>query len=189
MSRRLRYLAIGSSVVSVFLIACGSGSSATTGDSVSSSPRGSSSQKTPHEELHPLSSPKSPGCSSGSASVGPGPSKIRFSVRCWAPPKGSVVRFSLSRSGFARIPHHPSIIGPGAESRYGSCSRRHKQVVDCEARIDGWVTIKGELGVTPANRCSQSISITVVQQSACKGPTCPAGASVRELWSGPPRGC
>lgn len=189
MSRRLRYLPVGSSVVSVFLIACGSGSSATTDNGVSSSPRESSSQQAPHKELHPLNSPKSPGCSSGSASVGSSPSTIRFSVRCWAPPKGRVVRFSLSRSGFARIPHHPSVVGPGAESRYGFCGRRSKQVIDCEARIDGRATIGGELGVTPANRCSQSISITVVQQSACKGPTCPTRASIRELWSGLPRGC
>lgn len=189
MSRRQRYLVIGLSVLSLLLIACGSGSSATTGHGVSTSSTSSDGTGAFGEEAHTQNGGKSAGCTSGSASVGSDEATIRFSVRCWAPPRGAVVRFSLSRSGFARVPHHPSIVGPGAESRYGFCGRRRKQVIDCEARIDGQATVKGEFRVTPATRCSQSVSITVVRPSVCAGPDCPTGTTIRQLWSGLPRGC
>lgn len=133
--------------------------------------------------------PKSATCTGATVEVGAAPGTVSFRVRCWAPAHGGTVGFSLSRSGFTGASRHPAVQGPGARTRFGSCTRRRKQIFDCEARIDGWVEISGEIRVPETTRCSRPITITVAQASSCKGPDCPAAAGVKALWSGPPRGC
>lgn len=179
----MRYGLVGCSVLVVLLTACGGGSSA-----APTAGQGSTASAAP-ERPAARNLSKQPGCFSAAVAVGSRPGEVRLTVSCDAPAKGDLVRFSVSRSGFAHVPRHLSVRGPGAESRYGSCGRRRKQVVDCQARAAGRVTIAGSLFVAPADRCSREISITVVEPSTCGGSTCPSGSSTRELWSGPPRGC
>lgn len=130
-----------------------------------------------------------PTCTSGRTVVGSDSGAIRFIVECWGPAKGALVGFSLSRQGFQRMSRHPVIIGAEAEKRYGFCDRRRVEIIDCEARIHGKVTIEGEVEVSPAGRCSSDISISVVEPSRCTDRDCPSGVVTRQLTAGIPRGC
>jgi hypothetical protein len=73
---------------------------------------------------------------------------VRFVVHCKGPTGGGLVRFSVSRSGFAEVCHHPTVTGPGALAAYGLCHRERKQLIDCAARADGAVPVAGRADVT-----------------------------------------
>jgi hypothetical protein len=41
----------------------------------------------------------------------------------------------------------------------------------------------------PKTRCSEDISVTVVESSECNGSACPEDAVVRQMFKGLPAGC
>lgn len=128
-------------------------------------------------------------CVDAKVSVGPGASEVRFRVACRAPARGGRVRFSVGRRHLGRFSHHPSVRGPGAERRYGSCSRRLKEVIDCQSLINGRVEVVGMIATSPKTRCSEDISVTVLESSQCNGSACPEDAVVRQMFKGLPAGC
>jgi hypothetical protein len=157
----------------VLVTACGESSSATTaGDGQS------------HKPIHH----HGVACWSASVTLA-GENGVRFTVRCRGPKGGGLVRFSVSRSGFTGIGHHPTVTGRGALTRHGLCRREHRQVIDCRARAEGAVTIKGLAGVAADRLCMQPVSVTTAIASKCRGQTCPTQGSTAELWSDVPRGC
>lgn len=128
-------------------------------------------------------------CVDAKVSLGRGAGEVRFAVACRAPARGGRVGFSVGRRHLGRFSHHPSVRGPGAERRYGSCRRRLKEIIDCESRIDGRAKIVGMIVVNPKTRCSEDISVTVVESSECNGSACAEGAVVRQMFKGLPAGC
>lgn len=128
-------------------------------------------------------------CVDANVSAGRGPGEVRFAVACRASANGGRVGFSVGRRHLGRFSHHPSVKGPGAQRRYGSCRRRLKEIIDCESRIDGRVEIVGMIAVNPKTRCSEDISVTVVEPSKCTGNVCPSDLVVRQMFRGLPSGC
>lgn len=167
-------------VVICLLAACGGASSpAFTGTSggVDNSARGGG-------EKLPVTT-----CIDAEVRAGRGGAEARFAVTCRAAARGGRVRFSVGRRYIGHFSQHPSVRGPGAERHYGSCTRRLKEIVDCQSRVDGRVTITGMIEVDPKTRCSEAISVTVIEPSECNRGACPEGAVVRQLFKGLPAGC
>jgi hypothetical protein len=128
-------------------------------------------------------------CVDAKVSVGRGAGEVRFAVACRASARGGRVGFSVGRRHLGRFSHHPSVRGPGAERRYGSCTRRLKEIIDCQSRINGKAEIVGMIAVNPKTRCSEDISVTVIEPSECNRNACPEGAVVRQMSKGLPAGC
>jgi hypothetical protein len=138
-----------------------------------------------------------PGCSSARAFTGPQRGEIEFVAKCWASSRGQVVGFSLASSplksggsapDIKRFDRHPASTGRGAVKPYGVCRPREKALL-CSARAHGPIEISGAIHVSPAIRCSISITITVVVPPRCAGNTCPADLATEFLYRGKPRGC
>lgn len=170
-ARRLALLAAAAFAL-ILVPACGESSSATTGGGQ------------PHRSTHP----HGVACWSASVTVA-GEDGVRFMVRCNGPKDGGLVHFSVSRSGFTKIGRYPRVSGRGALARHAVCRRERKQVIDCQARAKGAVTVKGLANVVADSRCTEPVSITTVVASKCRGQICPNQASTVELWSDIPRGC
>jgi hypothetical protein len=128
-------------------------------------------------------------CVDAKVSVGRGAGEVHFVVACRASARGGRVGFSVGRRHLGRFSHRPSVRGPGAERRYGSCTRRLKEIIDCQSLINGRVKIVGMIAVNPKTHCSEDISVTVVEPSECNGNACPEGAVVRQMFKGLPAGC
>jgi hypothetical protein len=168
---------IAAALVLAFAAACGADGSSGSGGASGAVPGAA-----PRPAHHGV------GCWSASAAVA-GDEDVRFVVHCTGPKVGGLVRFSVSRTGFAGVGRHPAVVGPGAGASRGICRRERKQVIDCKARADGPVTVTGRAAVIPGSRCAQPVSITTTPASKCNGPTCPNQVSTIELWSDLPRGC
>jgi hypothetical protein len=172
---------LASCMMGVFLFAaCGGTSSpASTGTSVG----GESAARSRGEKLPATT------CVDAKVSVGRGEGEVRFAVACRASARGGRVGFSVGRRLLGRFSHHPSVSGPGAKRRYGSCARRLKEIIDCQSFIDGRVKMVGMIAVNPKTLCSEDISVTVVESSECSRNACPEGAVVRQMFKGRPAGC
>lgn len=128
-------------------------------------------------------------CVDAKVSVGREAGEVRFTVACRASARGGRVGFSVGRRHLGRFSHHPSVRGPGAERRYGSCIRRLKEIIDCQSLINGKVKVVGMIAVNPKTRCSEDFSVMVVEPSECNHNACPEGAVVRQMFKGLPAGC
>jgi len=45
------------------------------------------------------------------------------------------------------------------------------------------------IATNPKTRCSEEISVTVLESTECNGSVCPEDAVVREMFKGLPAGC
>jgi hypothetical protein len=165
-------LLAAAALVLVLVPACGESSSATTG--------GGQPQRPAH--------PHGVACWSALVTVA-GEDGVRYTVRCNGPKNGGLVHFSVSRSGFSWVGRYPMVSGRGALARHALCRRQRKQVIDCQARAKGAVTVKGLAKVVADSLCTEPVSVTTVAASKCRGQACPNQVSTVELWSDIPRGC
>lgn len=175
-------LCLASCMVVVFLFAACGGSSSPASSGTSGGDQ--SAARSGGEQKLPATT-----CVDAKVSLGLGAGEVRFAVTCRASAHGGRVGFSVGRRHLGRFSHHPLVSGPGAQRHYGSCTRRLKEIIDCQSFVDGRVKMLGTIAVNSKTRCSEAISVTVVESSECNGNACPEGAVVRQMFKGPPAGC